>query len=221
MAAGPIAGTIDTTFVRLIDQWPAGANIPAPQRATGGTLGAAAGHNTSTAKYPLGTKFRVSADPLSAGLSTFVYLKMGTQAGAVALVAGSVVGLAAASDNATLSHFVVNGDPELQQITATTSHSGIGAAIAISAMTDLYYGWFWCGGPSPENFITALATTIATYTTASDGADAATITIPGILAVGDHVTADKMALVDMIGELANLTLITPMPFAMLSKAPTG
>jgi len=36
------------------------------------------------------------------------------------------------------------------------------AVITISAMTDDYYGWFWCGGVCPEFMVSGMGGTYAT-----------------------------------------------------------
>jgi hypothetical protein len=111
-------------------------------------------HNVSAAKYPHGTVVRVEhrATAGKPGFSEFVYLKVGTQNADSVIAVKSVV----VQDSATQC-LVITNDPD-SCIKVPTDHG----AIALSAMTDAYYGWFWCGGVCPEDYVSGLAGNYAT-----------------------------------------------------------
>ena len=145
--------TIDSELFTLQDNWP-DTSGPSEDVPTDGFTGAD-GHNVVAAKYPIGQKVRVWNDSAVAGkdgFSTFIYLKVGTQNASVVLAVKSVV----VSDSATVWYEVTN-DPD-----DNVSMSGGLCAIALSAMTNAYYGWFWCGGVCPEAFVSGLAGNYAT-----------------------------------------------------------
>jgi hypothetical protein len=142
--------TLDSQLFHLIDLWP-GAPIPTHGIPHNG-FDDADHHNVATPVYPIGTKIQVYNE--SAGLpgySTFIYLKVGTQNASVAIAAKSVV----VQDSATIWYEVTNDPDDCINI-------GGPVAVAISAMTNAYYGWFWCGGVCPEEYISGLGGNYAT-----------------------------------------------------------
>jgi hypothetical protein len=157
-------------------------------------------HNVSSAAYPIGTVVRVEhrATAGKPGYSEFVYLKVGTQNASSLIAAKSVV----VQDSATQCLLVTN-DPD--DCIAIPTPFG---AIALSAMTDAYYGWFWCGGVCPEDYVSGLAGNYAT-----NGSVAA-----GNVAFGD-LSADKCGLVpaSVAGTTAALK-IHPCGFALAADA---
>ena len=96
-------------------------------------------HNVATAsasEYVLGQKIRYYNSTLK-GWGTCIYLQY--SAGAATMVAGSPVMVDEALDS-------------LYTVTEEYLTMAIGgpAAIALTTMTTLYYGWFWCGGVCPD-----------------------------------------------------------------------
>jgi hypothetical protein len=143
-------------------------NLPQP---TGGFIGSDH-HNVATAVYDVGTKIQVY-DETAKGYATFVYLKNGT-ASATALVAGTVMVPAGATANSTYLTYIYTNNK-------TDSILGASCVVALSAMTDDYYGWFWCGGVAPigiTNSGIVAATTLITSNSVTVGA-ISTITTAG------------------------------------------
>jgi hypothetical protein len=121
----------------------------------GGFTGSAH-HNVAAADrdYPIGMVKRVYCDGTVGvkGFAEFVYLAY----------EGSSAPTAAAKqvcvpDSSTVWYQFTN-DPD-SCVMATGSML---AVVAISAMTDGYYGWFWCGGVCPEVYVSALGGNYAT-----------------------------------------------------------
>jgi len=106
-------------------------------------------HNVTTAFYKPGTCIQMMCDGSvgKAGPSLLAYLQVGTQNAAVAIAAKSVC----VPDSATVWYQVTN-DPD-SNIALPTDR----LAIALGAIADAAYGWFWVGGVCPEQFVTALA----------------------------------------------------------------
>jgi hypothetical protein len=145
--------TLDSELFILIDNWPGQAirhldNVP-----TGGIVGSTH-HNVATAAYSPGDKIQVRNHTLGKeGFATFIYLQYdGT--GAEAMAAKQFVVQSSAT-----TPYVVTNDPDLAGIVATGNSL---AAVALSAMTDQRYGWFWCGGVCPELFVPTLGGNFAT-----------------------------------------------------------
>jgi len=160
--------TLDSTGFLLIDNWPKVGNSDWAGPPGIDDLPSQGHHNSATETYRLGTKFRVyqgGGTGVNSGWSTFIYLKMGTADTAVALAAKySVCGEAPpTSTGARTLLYTVTNDKDSGDMTAGLH------AIAISAMTNSYYGWFWCGGVCPESTIAAMAGTYATDGTAVIG----------------------------------------------------
>lgn len=104
-------------------------------------------HNVVAAKYPLGTKIQVPTVSITnsiAGAATMIYLRVGVQHADALIGARSLCGQA----SATIWHTVSNGVSVVGSVAMTPM------AIALSVMTDAYYGWFWCGGNAPETVAT-------------------------------------------------------------------
>lgn len=149
--------TIDSELITLCDNWPGAPLAPkrAPRDDGSGAFIGADHHNVATAAYPVGTKYQVYNTGVSAGKpgwATFAYLQIGTQNAAVVIAVKSVV----VQDSATVWYQVTNDPDDCVKLP-----TGL-AAIALSAMTNAYYGWFWCGGVCPEEFVSGLAGNYAT-----------------------------------------------------------
>ena len=170
-------GTLDSELFVLLDSWPGVASKPSVACYRDMTS-ALVGHNQATATYPVGTKWVVYNAPIEGnqvgrvGFSTFVYLQFESTDAPTAAAKQVCV-----QDSASL-WYVVTNDPDSCVCLETAM-----ACILISAMTDAYYGWFWCGGVCPEKYVSGLGGNYAT-----DGA----------IAAGGALTASDIA-ADAIG----------------------
>lgn len=110
--------------------------------------------NTSTALYPVGTVVQVynKGDTGKQGYAQFIYLQVGTQNSASAIAVKSVV----IPDSATVWYQITNDPDDCVKIPTGQ------AAIALGAVTNAYYAFFWCGGICPEEHISGLGGTYAT-----------------------------------------------------------
>lgn len=152
-----MATTLATKLVQLIDNWGPGNTIwAAPQDGVLGTLH----HNVATAYYDVGTRLVFqnsgSVSNSQAGPSEMRYLKVGTQSG-TAIAALSICTQASATVWGTVSN-----DKD-----AKISYNNGTIAVALSAMTDAYFGWFWTGGVVPAQlpFMDPTSTLIGNLTT--------------------------------------------------------
>lgn len=134
--------SVDSEQFILYDLWP-GVPFQSVGKPVSYNLQGHASHNVIAAAYPIGTKFQYYNDGATAGLngwSTMIYLQVGTQETGTVIAAKTFC----VSDSATDPYVVTNdGD-------SCTAIAGGPVAVAISAITDAYYGWFWCGGVAPE-----------------------------------------------------------------------
>ncbi|HUW56801.1 MAG TPA: hypothetical protein VMZ92_09210 [Planctomycetota bacterium] len=140
----------------------------------------------------IGTKIKV-CDPATGLSATFIYGQLIVQG--ATLAAGSVVRTAYATSNATFDECVLTNDPDLWMWAA-----GIGpSALALSAMTNTYLGWFMCGGYVPQTDATAVVwgVTALKAATVKGYHDVAVESGAAALVAGDHVGTDAMALVTM------------------------
>ncbi len=162
--------TITTQGIVLRDNWP-GVGIVPPVTHTDMTA-AAVGHNLANPAWRLGQKWKVycSGDGIdgdtgyNVGWSTFIYLKGAADiATAVAATAGSIVCI-----DGTIT--VTGGDAADKWLTVVadadrTTHESDGfIAVALSTMTNSYYGWYWCGGVCPIEYVPGFATTTTLVT---------------------------------------------------------
>jgi len=147
-------GTIDSELIYFIDNWPSGpiTEVDWPMN----QLISSTWQNVITPYFPIGT--RVSGmneyDASHGGVPgpfTCMYLQVGTQ-DATPIAAKTVC----VHDSATLWYQVTN-DPD-SCIDAT---SGC-CAIALSAVTDAYFGFFLVGGVVPEFYVSGLGGNFAT-----------------------------------------------------------
>jgi len=117
--------------------------IPDGGFASTGTTGKSGGFNSATAIWPVGTTIGVYQDGVTAGVkgvTELTYLQVGTQNAAVAIAAGSVC----TQDSATDPNVITN-DPD----DCLLLEGGL-CAIALGAVADASYAWFWTGGVAPE-----------------------------------------------------------------------
>jgi len=157
--------TIDSDLVTFCDNWGDGPVLNDPDFSPYQIASTGAGHNTAAKAYEVGTRVKFSHPGVAGqpGPCTFIYLKTGTQIasiGALSIVVPS---------SATLWYTVSNKVADAVAIT-----SGL-CAVAISAITDAYYGWYLCGGVTPTDFVSAMTgdyLTTGTLTAGAFGADA-------------------------------------------------
>ncbi|HUW99396.1 MAG TPA: hypothetical protein VMY35_00320 [Phycisphaerae bacterium] len=134
-------------------------------------------HNVAAAVYPVGTMVDVynKGNTGVAGGATFIYGKVGAQDETNVIAAKHLCAI-----------FATTPVPyEFSNEVATDLGESVQAiVIALSAMTTSYYGWFWCAGVCPEEFVSGLGGTYPTVNT--------TVVI-GAMAAGDLETAGTTA----------------------------
>lgn len=133
-------GTLLSEQFFLNDLWP-GYPLACYGMPADGLLGASH-HNVVAPAYPVGTKIQLPTKSITngiAGVSVLAYLQVGTQ-DATVIAARSLCG----QGSATIWHKVTNLATGIGSVAMTP------AAVALSAMTNAYYGWFWVGGNAPE-----------------------------------------------------------------------
>jgi hypothetical protein len=173
--------TITSSNVILLDKFPGvpvNMNLP-PGFADTTNAGDMAnyGHNVATAIYKPGTKIQIYHEGAIgvAGFSTFIYLQASSNS---VVVAKSLVTPAAAGAPYTVT-------------TIASGAVGLGygpAAIACSAVTATYYGWFWCGGVCPCDYVAAFVTSTAAGTLVTNGLVAVGGMSVGTLIAGTTIT---------------------------------
>ncbi len=139
-------------------------------------------HNVALAskQFPLGMMKQVycKGDTGLEGFAQFMYLLVGTQNADVAIAAKTFC-VPDAADNP----YEVTNDPD--DCIFLPAHC---VAVALSAMTDAYCGWFWVGGVCPEQYVSDLG---GNYVT--DGNVAAG------MVVAHDLSADKIGLAPVLG----------------------
>jgi len=155
--------TLDDSKFILIDKWPGVIDTSQSVPVDGFT--GTSHHNSATAAFKVGTKIQVF-DETNNGYATFIYLQ-NVQGSAGAVAAKNPVcvdtSLAATAGNALLpTWFEVCSDGGEVLLEGPV-------AIALSAMTDDYYGWFWCGGVCPVSFVSGLGGNYVTDSSVAAG----------------------------------------------------
>ena len=141
----------------LNDLWP---GVPTVRSKPLDGFTGSAHHNVATEKYRLGTKIQLYHDggtDINQGYSTFIYLRAAADAEtAPAMAVTSVVCVDGTPESLTTANkfYVVTNDSDL-----TSVETGSPCAIALSTMTNSYYGWFWCGGVCPTAEVSGLTIT--------------------------------------------------------------
>jgi len=136
--------TIDSELILLHNNWGPPDHGQSNRIPDGdGTWDGADSHNVEAAAYPIGTVVKCVNDGASAGQQgpyEMAYLRAEE-----AIAAAKDV----CSPGATDDHFSVSDDPDTVLVATSAM-----CAVAISAMTAQYYGWFWVGGVCPEAHVT-------------------------------------------------------------------
>ena len=147
--------TLDSALFWLVDNWPGtpwqGASIP-----TDGFTGTSH-QNVTTAAYPIGTKIQVLCTHTSydKGLATFIYLRNSeVYTTAVPIKAKHFV-----TPESTTNWFDVTNSA-----TGYAADNASATAVGLSTMSSTTgrYGWFWCGGICPTQYVAALDGDFAT-----------------------------------------------------------
>ncbi len=146
--------TLDSLNFELIDTFPDGPEglMETPTRdPDGNILTNGTFHNVAAPVYRVGQKVRIT-DPTTGLPAVFVYGQMGAAGGTIA--AGTLLG-----EEITHADGVTNGKLT-DLINATKGCIILGkAAMALSAMTDDYFGWFQVGGKPAYGLVAALSST--------------------------------------------------------------
>lgn len=154
-----VDGYLDSDLLVLKDNWPAvrNSNHPIPRDGFASSIH----QNVATAAYQAGTKIEVrnKGDTGKEGFSTFIYLQVGVQNPYNAIAVKSVV----VPDSAACWYKVTNDPDDCLELPTSIG------AVALSAITDGYWGWFWCGGVCPEEWVATLTGNFATNGLVGEG----------------------------------------------------
>jgi len=174
--------TIDSELILLRDNWPGDADPGLAQDPPRDGFAGADHHNVATAAYQVGSKIQVYNKGTTGqpGFATFVYLQVGIQDAETVLAAKSIV----VSDSATVWYKVTNDPGDCIALP-----TGL-AAVAISAITNAYYGWFWCKGVCPEEAVSGLGGTYATEGNVVAGDITAHILAAGVIGLGPRAAGE-------------------------------
>jgi len=151
--------TLDSELFVLFDFWPGVARHVSPAN-----MPAAFTTPVSTAVFGPGEKICVWNDGDTAGedgYATFIYLLMGTQNSAVAVAAKTFCAPASAT-----TPFTIGNNPDADILVHTGSPL---VAVALSAVTNAYWAWYWCGGVCPEAVVSGLGGNYVTDNTVAIG----------------------------------------------------
>ena len=181
--------TLDSELIILIDRWPGYAElIGDDELPIGGWLGNTH-HAVSQPVYRPGQKFCAWNDENIAGTTgmfTMIYLQYDTAAAAEVMAAKQVV----VNDAASAAFWRITNDPDAVGLVLSCAL----AAVAISALTDEQWGWFWCGGVCPEGHLPGLAGNYATKDGTVAGALCTAALVADAIGFGP-VAADTSAII--------------------------
>jgi hypothetical protein len=168
--------TMDSLEIILFDNWPGVAKLIGPDELPPGGFTGGLHHNVPAPYYMPGEKFCVwNPSTLGCeGMATMIYLQLGTQT--ATLCPKQPV----TTQSATIVYNVTNDPDSL----IGPKDGGALIAYALSAMTNAYYGWFWCGGVCPETLCPDLGGTYVTDSTV----------VAGLMALTDCLDTDQMGL---------------------------
>ena len=187
-------GTVAATDVVLRDCFPDGPSLP--HIPTSGFTGSDQNNVSALPRgLKLGTKVKYY-DETAGGPVTMIYLGLADQ-DTVTVAVGHVLRPAGGTDNSDENIYMMGNDPDDQMFADTVGP----AAIAISAITDAYYGWFWCGGHCPQDgkaFCSVLAAASIPTNLSAGHSNASAV------CAGDDSTADMFALVEPASYLGDI-----------------
>lgn len=105
-------------------------------------------HNVDSERYARFTKIQVRNVDYG-GYTGFIYLQYGTGSGVTSAAKHCCLPQVAAAPK---THW---DEPKVSNDHDTAMEQGPGC-VTISAMTDDYWGWFWCSGPAPLTLVAAM-----------------------------------------------------------------
>ena len=202
--------TIDGKLLMFTDNWPAARLLHAvpPDGFNGKDH-----FNVDFPAYPIGTKVTVYHDNAlnkgRAGWATFIYLRLGTANATTDLAAKSLV---VPENGATLTadthgQYRVTNDSDAPSIGPTGSPM---VAVAIGAMTDLNYGFFFCGGILPAETVQSAGTYCLDTTFKTIG----NVRAGAIMVAGSNSGCIKLAhLGDQISTSLDIGIVSPCGFS--------
>jgi len=167
---------MDSLELIMIDNWPGVAKLIGQDEIPEGGWTGGRHHNVPAPYYIPGDKL-CAWNPATLGcegMYTMIYLQLGTQT--ATLCPKQPV----TTQSATIVYNVTNDPDSLIGPAA----GGALVAYALSAMTNAYYGWFWCGGVAPETTCPDLG---GTYVTDDS-------VVAGLVALSDCVDTDQMGM---------------------------
>ena len=183
-----MASTIDSAYIVLNDLCP--GFFLYGHKPTGGFTGSTHHNVTETARvYAPGTKMIVPNTTYK-GFSTFTYLQYGVTGDTCAAKA-----ICVPDSTATAKWYQVCNTPANDIV-------NMYCAVALSAMTADYYGWFWTGGPCPENEVSALDGNFVTQGSV----------IAGGFSVGDSGSGT------LLGFIVTASAVSTMGFSLAADA---
>ena len=150
------ASVINLEYCHLIDNFPGfpASNIDAPADGIVGT-----GHfNVTVPKYRAGTKVCLWDAVVEAWI-TFIYL----QNAKATTNASTAIGTPCCPDSTT--YWKVCQDPDTTAVAGSYNYPSGMIAIPLGVIADDSYGFFWCGGPCPEDTVMPINLAAATVTT--------------------------------------------------------
>ena len=142
-------------------------------------------HNVAAPAFPVGSVWAIYCDGSTGkeGFSEMTYLLVGTQ-NANSLIAVKSI---CVSDSAT-NPMAITNDPD-DCIALPTGR----LAVALSAITDAYYGWFWTGGICPEQYVSGLGGNYATDDNVAAGMITAHDLDADYIGLGPRATTEGIA----------------------------
>lgn len=173
--------TLDSQLFVLFDNFPGVAKNISRGEIPGGSFTAAAHHNVAAAVYDVGQKLCVynTDDAGIEGYATFIYLQVGTQNSASVIAAKS---LCVPGSATVWSQLTNNPDADIVVVASSL------AAYALSAITDAYFGWFWCGGVCPESLVSGLGGNFATNGSVAAGMISSGDMVADYVGMGPYAT---------------------------------
>jgi hypothetical protein len=183
--------TFDSEEFVLYDRW--GPVVPSRQGVPRGGFTGSDHFNVSNANrvyMPGETRvvdnLSAADDPINgagvSGQSIFRYLRVGTQNDAEAIAVQHLC------VHDTVNPWTVTNDPD-GQLGGSGVDGAPAVAVALGAVTDDYWAWFWTGGVCPEMFVSALTTaTYKTDGTITAGCEMRTVNL-GVDFIGFGITA--------------------------------
>ena len=155
--------TITVQGVILKDNWPGATPIRPPVDYSDMTA-ASVGHNLVAPLWDLGTKWEVYCKGDSTyggvgynlGWSRFIYLKAAAD---MATAVAGAVSVLVVPDGTLAAGMAGDGFYTVVGSSARTTHEEMSVvAMCISTPTNSYYGWYWCGGVCPVEYVPGLTT---------------------------------------------------------------